>query len=379
MKDRVLYPDCSGAVLRRTVTLTMATGDLGPSRAQAKSVPIDAARGWAIQSGSHPATPVSLQIVCHATAVRPAAEGRSGLTRRAPRAAVIGHSRLALTQSWCQATCAGREVRIMGGAGAMLVGAIAASVVLGCQGSADDGGGGSGECGEALVEPARAGCREMASEFCAYYYRCLGEAELAEIEANTGATDQASCAAVTASGVCTPTAVDNPIRECRQTFDQSDIDTCTQRLRALPCMSLSDLFLHPILGEACAGTRGTVPVGGSCVENDDCMDLDGYCNSGACETRNGEQYEILCDEVVGPAPCPGDACRAFLPNAQDIPAFCTRRCMEHEECGLGAACVEAESGPGCMSTCTTDAECSNGLICDIPEGGAVGFCSVDGL
>ncbi len=81
----------------------------------------------------------------------------------------------------------------------------------------------TGGCGEAIVEAARAGCVEMAPEMCAYFYRCLSAAELAEIEANVGATDAATCAAAVSSLRCTPDAVYDPVRACRQAFYQEDI------------------------------------------------------------------------------------------------------------------------------------------------------------
>ena len=247
------------------------------------------------------------------------------------------------------------------------------------EGSGGAAGGAPMHCGEAVVEAARAGCRQVASEMCAYFFRCLAEDELAEIEANTGATDASSCAEAVSTGVCTPEAVDDPIRACRQTFYQEDIDACTQTLREFPCLPMADFAIHPVLEEACIGTRGTVPLGGACVDDDDCAGTDGFCNSGECESRSGEQYEILCNEILGPAPCPGGVCLSFVPNVQDVPAFCTRHCTEDDECGLGAICVDAAAGPACMSTCVSDAACSNGLICNLPPGHVVGVCSVDAL
>jgi hypothetical protein len=116
---------------------------------------------------------------------------------------------------------------------------------------------------------------------------------------------------------------------------------------------------------------------GDCSADGDCRE--GYACVGASGGLGGQGFKVagscqprspirrLASGVVGrtcvsDADCAGGRCAASSPLGPAYPGnYCTARCFEDEDCGVGGACLvfEGSSEPGhCFESCGADADCT---------------------
>jgi hypothetical protein len=128
------------------------------------------------------------------------------------------------------------------------------------------------------------------------------------------------------------------------------------------------------------GGQCSVPAGadagqclGDCKSNDDCRE--GYtcigalgglglALSGSCQPK--PEVRKLASGVVGricvsDADCAGGRCAASSPLGPAYPGnYCTARCLEDADCGVGGACLVFDKSPDaghCFESCGSDADC----------------------
>jgi hypothetical protein len=130
------------------------------------------------------------------------------------------------------------------------------------------------------------------------------------------------------------------------------------------------------------GGQCSVPAGadhgqclGDCTSDGDCRDgyvcagsgrgFGGLPLTGSCQPK--PEIRTLASGVVGricvsDADCAGGRCAATSPLGPAFPGnYCTARCFEDSDCGVGGACLVFEGSPDpghCFESCQSDADCT---------------------
>ena len=130
-----------------------------------------------------------------------------------------------------------------------------------------------------------------------------------------------------------------------------------------------------------AATGGTAAKGEACTTSADCAEPMAICRKGNLCTGTLDElsFQTECAQG-GAADCPGLTCVGLRDNMQGKTGICSMACDADEECGAGAACIAfTATSKGCLTVCTSSADCMNGYACVADPEGRGMACFVEPL